>query len=318
MKIQNQKGFIPTLILIIVGVLVVGSGVVYLSKPKPKAVLGDYLLSADIDEICKGDDNCYYTAGVDQLSVEFCEKITEESLQQYCSDGVNEKLATKNLNVQYCLKMTYPDECINDLASVTGDTSICQYSIYEKWRCLDYANLRDEINQAIETKDQKICESLDFYQDKDQCFSELGIALNNPLFCKLAKTQEYSNFDQAHCYKELAIYNSNSDYCGKIMDFGNWGEVCLDNIKIIEGYTKRCSEDIKTNKDLCLPMAVQIFKSLETHMSFQSRRYAPIQLKYNFDKLKADCDKLGVDNVVNECKKIYEEIYQKEKDELSL
>ncbi|MCK5285949.1 MAG: hypothetical protein KAJ58_01855 [Candidatus Pacebacteria bacterium] len=33
MKIQNQKGFIPTLILIIVGVLVVGSGVVYLSKP---------------------------------------------------------------------------------------------------------------------------------------------------------------------------------------------------------------------------------------------------------------------------------------------
>lgn len=280
---------------------------------------------AEIDNICSKHDElmasfCYAEAASDMNSTNICEKIKGdpeemEYDESRCKDMVNTKLATENKNFQYCLNLSNNTDCIREVASITGESSFCSQVKYKQYVsvCQKEAAAAKAINEAIGKGDKTICENISFYQDRGDCFERLGISLNDSSLCELAQSEEdTAGFYRANCYLELAIKNTNLDYCEKIMDFGNWGESCLDDVNTVKGYLTQCLQKGGTDESSCLSMAVQVFNETND-VSTGDTDYSPVALKNFYNRAKNKCTKWSSNEAVeNECERILDEIYKSE------
>jgi hypothetical protein len=281
---------------------------------------------AEVEKICFSQedifkDYCYLQAAIDQLSLDICQKVSTE-MQVECQDAVNEQLAYQKEDVSYCLKMSQSKgtDCVVKLASLKGDASLCQNVYYKQdlSSCEQAANTAKLISQAITNKDRKFCDEISFYQDKSKCYGELGIALNSPFFCELANEKniqggqnDFEGWGQPKCYKELALLNANVEYCDKIMDFGNWGEICKEDVAAVQKVNTQCMENVTSNdKAQCLIIGVKTFKlasECDEKIDFHSA-YAPLGIKNCYHKAEYQCAKvITSDDVQSECRRILSE-----------
>ncbi|MDD2935535.1 MAG: hypothetical protein PHX25_03640 [Candidatus Pacebacteria bacterium] len=266
--------------------------------------------------LCVGidSDSCYVEKALDQESVNICNKILSEDGRDWCIDLVSTELAIKNQDISFCLEMKNNEDCLSEIAYMKGDKSLCEKATYGGLKCRYEADLGKAINQAIDSKNGKFCEELSFYEDKSECYGKLGVALNDPSFCELADerfmnegNKDHEGWNRPTCYYELALINVDIGYCNKIMNFGNWGELCVKDINSILEYVDRCLQLNDTNKNTCTSMIAKIFNETKGYRIGLSG-YTKGESKNYENRCKSFSNSMYI---VSWCESIIEEIMNK-------
>jgi hypothetical protein len=160
-----NKGFAHVILLIAIAILVVGGGVYY------------YLYSGP---------NVYNPATKERIDTKNCEKIANVEEKELCLSTQVRQTG----DIATCSQISsrvFKDICIANVGLAKNDPSFCANAGQQKGSCY--------INILQNTKDPKICESkFDFPEDKDWCYVQLTILLNDKSYCqKVSDTKRYTN-----------------------------------------------------------------------------------------------------------------------------
>ena len=199
------------------------------------------------DEVlCEGLDNdfgrvqeeCYKEVAIAKLDLNLCQKTSSKYTDE-CYKGVLNKVkdpvsACKQLKVGGSLFSCYKN--IN--CSLTEDEQKCNM----------------EIKEYID--DPILCEAEEYEYDKNQCYYDYALRLNNPDFCAKMGGLSVS----APCFEELAIKNNNKSLCTvngfgiytcikHFVDLANDPNLCLEYNDIYDIH--RCAfEFVLQEKDI--------------------------------------------------------------------
>jgi len=233
-----------------------------------------------------------------------CGRDTADYSASICFTAV----ALEKKSVEVCKSIPLADDqdyCIKELARETKDASLCKQSSYDIAVCeMEVAKVNNVAKALI--GGYVGCDSLSFYQDKEKCFSDLGIALNDPQLCEKA-----TSFDRVKCYNRLAMQNVDIDYCKNNYDFGNWGEVCSEEVSYAKEKIAVCSDSVGADAGLCKDMVIGIILEAEKVIpGFNVYGGAAGDGATVYRIINSRCADLSADNVVvkKQCNNIVSEL----------
>lgn len=333
-KIKNNK-IIVSIILSIVVVSV--SGVLFfifkdvqigkkvngsLSKQEDNSDFVTGGITLDLDDICGSAhlsgpaEFCYINAAVDQRDIDICRKTSNDSewmFREYCEDMLNEKLAYEQKDVSLCLLCSNERECIEKVAELKGDASVCQH--WPKGLKIEVCEERAKIQQAIVTQNKEICDGIDFYQTKSKCYGELGVVKNDPALCDLAGNlaidHDYDQ-DKRECYRKLAMINMDQEYCQYMYEENE--EYCIGDVNTIKENFIQCVAG--PDKKNCLAIVLEIIDDVEDcRMTSDETAYYPIGLKNCYSKVVNKCKRMSSETLKEECVAFVNKKYNQEIEE---
>ena len=188
------------------------------------AILSLVILTACIQDECKGDDTCYFDKAIELDDEFYCSNIKNPAIRKSCVS----EIAISRQDLMLC-KSINSSTCFLTIAKINLDSEVCKEieDVYWHDTCLK--------NLAVNTSNSNLCKDVLSDDNRDECYMDLAKQLNQTNLCYFIVDSRNRDV----CIARRAIASKNSNDCYNIKD-PMIRSLCYYRIAVSTGKEKIC------------------------------------------------------------------------------